>query len=442
MIQDREAVTVVVGDEALAHSLRHAPESPVESIVTVEHYLAALGEMGRSKVGAVVGRVGPLVGSMEPTVRALRELAPAAKLLLIADASEEPAAMKAVRLGFDDYFIQPLDHDALVKALARPVTKTTAAAEAIHEAVRPIEAPAADSPAVRPLGDVDLVEQMLRDRKGLLPLAMKVIEQRAGEGAVQHVSEADPTAAACVPVMFNGHDLGYLASNAMAMPTLKAYANWLARWLSLERHIERLSDMALHDDLTGVWNRRYFDRFLASIVERAKVERFRVTLMVYDIDNFKMYNDRYGHQAGDEILQETAKLMMSVVRKHDVVARVGGDEFGVIFWDADPPRRKRSEHPDTVRTAAERFQRAVCEHRFPKLAQSVHGTLTISGGLASYPWDGQTPEELYQLADEMLLESKKQGKNALTFGEGAMRACGLIESDDDTQENAADSPSE
>ena len=117
------------------------------------------------------------------------------------------------------------------------------------------------------------------------------------------------------------------------------------------------------------------------------------------------------------------------------VARIGGDEFAVIFWDAEPPRRESSEHPHSVRTAAERFQKAVCQHRYPKLAEQAHGTLTISGGLASYPWDGQTPEQLIDLADEMLLESKKQGKNALTFGPGAMRACGLL---DDTPDNTPD----
>src|SRR4029079_13318259 len=127
---------------------------------------------------------------------------------------------------------------------------------------------------------------------------------------------------------------------------------------------------------------RYFHRFLATILERAARERFRLTLLLFDIDNFKGYNDRYGHAAGDEILRETARLMQSVVRKGDVVARIGGDEFAVIFWDAEEPRQPTSQPPQSVLGAAQRFQRAICEHRFPKLLDQAPGTLTISGGLA------------------------------------------------------------
>jgi GGDEF domain-containing protein len=78
-----------------------------------------------------------------------------------------------------------------------------------------------------------------------------------------------------------------------------------------------------------------------------------------------------------------------------------------------------------VRFAAERFQRAICAHKFPKLGEQAPGTVKISGGLASYPWDGSTPAQLVQLADECLLESKRKGKNAITFGQGAMEQCNL-----------------
>jgi len=146
-----------------------------------------------------------------------------------------------------------------------------------------------------------------------------------------------------------------------------------------------------------------------------------VTLLVFDIDDFKNYNDRFGHPAGDEILRETARLMQDSVREHDVVARIGGDEFAVIFWDNDQaPRRAHSEHPHDVLKAARRFQQAVYAHKFPKLLDHAPGTLTISGGLASFPWDGRTPEGLLDHADAMALESKRQGKNAITFGPGAL----------------------
>jgi diguanylate cyclase (GGDEF)-like protein len=158
-------------------------------------------------------------------------------------------------------------------------------------------------------------------------------------------------------------------------------------------------------------------------LRQAASQRFAVTVMVFDIDDFKRYNDHYGHAAGDDILRETARLMTSVIRARDVVARIGGDEFAVIFWDHDAPRRPPSHHPADVRDAAERFRGAICAHKFPTLSEEAPGTLTISGGLASFPWDGRTPEELVNRADAMTLQSKRQGKNVLTFGPGAVEAC-------------------
>jgi diguanylate cyclase (GGDEF)-like protein len=226
-----------------------------------------------------------------------------------------------------------------------------------------------------------------------------------------------------VPVRVNNHHFGYLIGHDVPASRLAAHAADLARWLAVERKIAELKELAYKDDLTGAWNRRYFDKAFRSIVRHAADHRFRVTLLLFDIDDFKHFNDTYGHPAGDEILQECARLMMSVVRKHDIVARIGGDEFAVIFWDAEGPRKPNSEHPQSIRRAAARFQRAVCEHRFPKLADCAPGTLTTSGGLASFPWDGRTVEELFDVADKALLESKRQGKNAITFGNGADRIC-------------------
>ena len=81
----------------------------------------------------------------------------------------------------------------------------------------------------------------------------------------------------------------------------------------------------------------------------------------------------------------------------------------------------------TVRKAADRFQRAICAHKFPKLLEEAPGTLTISAGLAGFPWDGRDPEDLLARADEMAMHSKRQGKNVVTYGPGAMQACTLFD---------------
>lgn len=278
--------------------------------------------------------------------------------------------------------------------------------------------PAADDQ----LGDIDLVEQLLHGNGDVQGLALRLIAGRSGLAGVRLVADknAVPRGFASVPVAFTGQSFGYLvAPKPATAAALEPWAAWLSRWVALDTRTQTLWDAAFRDELTTVWNRRYFNRYLNIILERAVRERFRVTVMIFDIDDFKTYNDRYGHPAGDEILRETARLMRSVLRDHDVVARIGGDEFGVIFWDADEPRRPNSQHPLDVRQATVRFRKAIREHQFPKLHQEAPGTLTISGGLAGYPWDGRTPEQLIELADARALQSKRQGKNAITFGPGA-----------------------
>ena len=188
----------------------------------------------------------------------------------------------------------------------------------------------------------------------------------------------------------------------------------------LSQRLEALEKLATEDDLTGLKNRRYIWEFLRQILDRARQDSGRVTLMVYDIDDFKHYNDRYGHPTGDRILKEAAELMSRCCRTHDVIGRIGGDEFAVIFWDdplekhdaASQERRlDRMDHPREPIFIAKRFQRALENSNLDLLGPSGTGVLTISGGLASYPYDGDTVEQLFEKADEALLDAKRSGKN-------------------------------
>src|SRR4029079_2712132 len=117
----------------------------------------------------------------------------------------------------------------------------------------------------------------------------------------------------------------------------------------------------------GLYNGRYFRVFLEQILGRAKSKLSLVTLMLFDIDNFKSYNDRYGHSIGDEILKQTAQLIRSCCREHDHVARISGDEFAVIFWEKDGPRQPKelkqgqtvSRVPQTIVDILERFKSSI-----------------------------------------------------------------------------------
>lgn len=254
----------------------------------------------------------------------------------------------------------------------------------------------------------------------IVPVAIAVLQARLGSD-VELIS--DRGGPADVPVALGERVFGYLRSRSITSDELSGASSWLASWLALSEQHSQLRRAAFTDPLTGAWNRRYLERFLARAMERARGRRRPVTVLVFDIDDFKRFNDRYGHDAGDEILTETVRLLTSVIRPTDRVCRVGGDEFAVVFDEPGGPRTPGSQPPTTVEQIARRFQQQICEHRFPKLSDEAPGTLTISGGLAAFPWDGMTPGELLRAADEFALRSKRAGKNVLTFGPGAVRAC-------------------
>lgn len=193
-------------------------------------------------------------------------------------------------------------------------------------------------------------------------------------------------------------------------------AAWLASWRALEARHQSLRLQANTDPLTGAWNRRAFDDALRGGIEHARHARRDLSVLVFDIDDFKQYNDQHGHEAGDEILVEVVRLLNSVIRPSDKVCRIGGDEFAVIFDDPAGPREPTSRHPLSVVAVAQRFQAQVATKRFPKLGDNAPGRLTISGGLATFPWDGLDGQSLLRVADQRALECKHQGKNAIALG--------------------------
>lgn len=191
---------------------------------------------------------------------------------------------------------------------------------------------------------------------------------------------------------------------------------------TVEKKIRELEKLATEDDLTGLKNRRYIWEFSRQIIERAGREGGQVTLFVFDIDNLKHYNDIYGHLAGDRILKQAGILMKHCCRAHDVVGRIGGDEFAVVFWDdphrkstaAESERRSASaDHPGEAIFITKRFKREIEKTDTHLLDPQGKGVLTISGGLSSFPRDGSSIEELFQRADSALLEAKRSGKNRI-----------------------------
>lgn len=190
----------------------------------------------------------------------------------------------------------------------------------------------------------------------------------------------------------------------------------------VEMKIKELEKLATTDELTGLKNRRYIWEFAKQIIKLAKKEKGKVTLLMFDIDNFKHYNDVYGHAAGDDILKQAAVLIRKCCRPHDVVGRIGGDEFVVLFWDdpksklGDLEKERRStaaEHPKETIFITKRFMSELQKTEFPMLGAEGKGVLTISGGLSSFPHDGLTMQQLIEQADKALLDAKRSGKSII-----------------------------
>ncbi len=171
-----------------------------------------------------------------------------------------------------------------------------------------------------------------------------------------------------------------------------------------------LGEMVARDGLTGIQNRRMFDQHIKRVWQQAVREEERVAVLLVDIDCFKNYNDRYGHQAGDECLRAVAtSLSQSARRPLDFAARYGGEEFAVVLYEAS------REYVAEVLT---RIQRSIAELNIPHEASTAATRLTVSIGAAFImPTVTRTPEGLIQLADEALYSAKEQGRNRVVVME-------------------------
>ncbi|HSV26557.1 MAG TPA: GGDEF domain-containing protein, partial [Sedimentisphaerales bacterium] len=183
--------------------------------------------------------------------------------------------------------------------------------------------------------------------------------------------------------------------------------------------MEELVRMATEDYLTGLKNRRYLDEFLVQAIERARHGVSQVSLLVLDIDGLKHYNDTWGHTIGDSVLHQAAAFIRSCCRSHDVVARIGGDEFAVVFWNVPAAgesemqdRRRAAMHPGEAQVI-DRLRVRLAGAGLPLLGPTGIGMLEMSGGLAAFPHDGASAKELYLAADAALLHAKRAGKNRI-----------------------------
>lgn len=164
----------------------------------------------------------------------------------------------------------------------------------------------------------------------------------------------------------------------------------------------------LLDELTGLYNRRFFNSVIKKEVEYARRFGRVFSLLIIDVDDFKAFNDILGHLAGDRALADLARLLYQTGRIIDHVIRYGGDEFVIILPLSDT---------EEARFVAERHRKAVENHAFPGQERLPSGNFTVSIGVANFPVDGQDGLDLFQRADVALYQSKKKGRNKVVLSE-------------------------
>jgi diguanylate cyclase (GGDEF)-like protein len=224
---------------------------------------------------------------------------------------------------------------------------------------------------------------------------------------------------AAVPLLSNQKAMGllFLASRAGRemdfdfAALLSLVGNHVSHIIDKIKLFQETKRLSITDGLTGLYNSRYFYNNLDVEISRTKRYGSSFSLMLFDIDDFKRFNDAYGHQAGDEVLQELARILKTVSRETDIVVRYGGEEFVIIL-----PNTSEAE----AIALANRILVTVRETQIT-INATEHVSITVSGGVASFPQNASSAKSLLNAADSAMYAAKAAGKNTIACYQGNIR---------------------
>ncbi len=247
-------------------------------------------------------------------------------------------------------------------------------------------------------------------------------EHPGGSAICPHLENPAPASYLCVPLVAQGDTLGVLHvqynriesnNRTEAFESLQESEQRLAVAvggrvaLSLAGLLlrETLRDQSIRDPLTGLFNRRFMEDTLGRELQRAKRRSQPLAVVFLDLDHFKRFNDIHGHDAGDAVLRSMAGLFQQHFGGEDVVCRFGGEEFAIILLEASA--KNAAMRVEQLRQTAKKFK---VSHK-----EQILDTVTFSIGIAAYPEDASSGEELLQIADACLYESKAKGRDCVTI---------------------------
>lgn len=237
-----------------------------------------------------------------------------------------------------------------------------------------------------------------------------------GQLACQHLT-ADAADSICIPLMAQGETLGIIHLRGNAQKSLPEKSLAMAHSIGKEVAVaisnlklrQSLEQQALHDPLTGLYNRRHLMDQFSNISAKANQKDQPFCLLIVDVDHFKKYNDQYGHDAGDYVLTQLAKQFRKSLGTSDIACRMGGEEFAIILANSDVDQA--DEFANRLRSDIENLN-LIFQGR-------PLGEITISIGLSSYPDEGTTLQGLIKSADELLYVAKNSGRNRVCKAQAA-----------------------
>ena len=238
------------------------------------------------------------------------------------------------------------------------------------------------------------------------------IHQSVNDGVVplcDHLQEIKGRAlSVCIPMQAQGETLGqiYMGSDAAVemdeyqVSVIRNVSEQVSLALANLRLQRTLKEQSIKDPLTRLFNRRYLEETLMRETARAQRSGYGICALMMDIDHFKKVNDTYGHDGGDAVLVEFAKILATMARKDDIACRLGGEEFVLVLpaSDIELAKKRAEEICEAVRKSSVKFQDKIIK-------------ISVSIGISSYPSDAETPDMLLQKADIALYEAKKGGRD-------------------------------
>ena len=357
-------------------------------------------------------------------------------VILVTDVLGDQAAVELIKAGANDYILK----DGLAR-LPTAVQRALTEAQAVRARKQAEEALRLSEERYRSLvvaiaqivWTTDARGEVIEDLPTWRAFTGQSLEEirNGGWAAALHPDDRDRTTAAWSAAVrartlfeteyrLRRHDAEYRHFSVRGVPVMEKDGT-IREWVGVctditerKRHEEQLAEVnarmfevlreqAVRDPLTGLFNRQYLDETLMREIRRDRRRRAPFSLVMLDIDHFKVFNDTYGHAAGDEVLKELGKLLRDTVRASDIACRYGGEEFVVVLLDAD-----LAAALPTVERICLDIKQKQCIYR----GQELPG-ITVSAGLAQYPMHGTSAEELLRAADEAMYAAKNAGRDRI-----------------------------